>query len=143
MHVHVNVGDFVEADAGDLERAVYRTLAQEGVTEAEVSLTLLDDAAIRKMNQQYLDRDSVTDVIAFSLYEAGESVLGDVYVGYSQALRQAESLGIDPREEMLRLSVHGTLHVLGHDHPEGEDRSASPMFQRQEEIVRLLLDSRP
>jgi probable rRNA maturation factor len=143
LQVHINVGNFVEADVPALERAVLRTLGEEGATEAEVSLTLLDDPAIREMNLQYLDRDSVTDVISFSLYEAGEPVLGDVYVGYPQALRQADALGIDPGEEMLRLAVHGVLHVLGHDHPEGEDRSTSPMFQRQEEIVRLLLDSGP
>jgi probable rRNA maturation factor len=143
VQIHVNPGSLRPVDAAALEAAIHRTLAEEGIGTAEISLTLLPDSGIRRLNREYLDRDAVTDVIAFALYDEGEPVLGDVYVGHDQALRQAQALGIDPGEELLRLSVHGTLHVLGHDHPDGEERSLSPMFRRQEEIVRLLLDSGP
>ena len=139
LEVHVNAGERDGLPVDRLRSAVRFTLAAEGVEEAEISLTLLDDEAIRALNRTYLERDRPTDVIAFSLSAEGPP-LGDVYVGLDQAGRQAEELGVSLDEELVRLAVHGTLHVLGHQHPEGEGREESAMFRRQEELVRRLVD---
>jgi probable rRNA maturation factor len=74
-------------------------------------------------------------VIAFPLWAEGEVVTGDVCIGVEQALRQASALGIDAVEELVRLAVHGTLHVLGWDHPESAGREGSEMWALQERIV--------
>lgn len=126
-----------------LEAAVRHTWTAEGRGAGEVSLTLLDDDAIAGLNRTYLGRDGPTDVIAFSLGNPGDasSPVGDVYVGAAQAARQAREYGVTLEEELVRLTVHGTLHVLGYDHPEGEERLHSPMFVRQEELVRALLSA--
>lgn len=122
-----------------LEAAVRAVLEWEGVAEGEVSLTLLSDAAIRELNREHLSHDYPTDVLAFALWSTGEPVLGDVYVGYDQALRQAEREGVPQLEELRRLAIHGTLHVLGYDHPEGgEERAGSEMYRLQEEILARL-----
>jgi probable rRNA maturation factor len=110
-------------------------LAHEGVDEAELSLTLLDDAAMSELNRRWLERQGTTDVLAFPLWEEGGTPVGDVYIGWEAALRQAEENGCSAGEEVTRLAVHGTLHVLGWDHPEGPERTASPMWARQERIV--------
>jgi probable rRNA maturation factor len=65
-------------------------------------------------------------------------VLGDVCIGIEQAARQASALDVPFREEMMRLAVHGTLHILGMDHPTGPRRSASAMWRLQEKIVARL-----
>jgi len=122
-----------------LEQAALAVFQAEGVTEGELSLTFLDDDGIRTLNRDYLDRDRPTDVIAFPLHEPGQPVVGDVYVGYQQAVRQAEAEGVELEEELARLAIHGALHVFGHDHPLGEDRWASPMFRLQEEILERVL----
>lgn len=140
--VHVNVGEAERAYRRLLDDAVRATLAEEGVEAGEISLTLLEDAPIRAMNRHYLSKDRPTDVIAFAMHEEGGPPLGDVYVGLDQARRQAGELGIPLEEELMRLAVHGTLHVLGHDHPEGEGREDSPMFILQEALVRRLAESR-
>ncbi|MDX1492987.1 MAG: rRNA maturation RNase YbeY, partial [Longimicrobiales bacterium] len=118
-----------------IRRAVIRTLDAEGAPDAEVSVTLLDDAEIQAMNRAYLAKDATTDVIAFSLGEEAAEVLGDVYIGYDQAHRQARELDVDLEEELARLAIHGTLHVLGHDHPEDEDRAGSAMYRLQERLL--------
>jgi probable rRNA maturation factor len=118
-----------------LKEGCKATLRRDRVFEAEISLTLVDDDAIRRLNQEYFRRDAPTDVIAFALHDPGEPILGDVYVGYDQAVSQAAELGVSLEEELLRLVVHGTLHLLGYEHPEGEERSRSEMFRIQEEIV--------
>ncbi len=137
----MDAGARPDAIATLLERAVRSTLESEGHSKAEVSLALLTDAAIQDLNRRYLGKDRPTDVLAFSLGD-GEEVIGDVYVGMDQAARQATDLGVPLEEELVRLAVHGTLHVLGHDHPEEEGREASAMFVRQEQLVRRLMSER-
>ncbi len=140
IRVHVNAAEPDAFTAALLERAVRAALAAEGVSDGEISLTLLDDDGIRAMNREYLDADRPTDVIAFALHDPEEPVLGDVYVGLAQASRQARDAGVDLDEELVRLAVHGTLHVLGWEHPEDEGREESEMYREQERLVRSVLD---
>jgi probable rRNA maturation factor len=128
---------------GLLEDAVGAALDSEGIRGAEVSLTLLDDDGIRQLNLAYFQKDRPTDVIAFPLHEPEDPILGDVYLGFEQARRQATELDIPLEEELLRLAIHGTLHLLGFRHPEGDDRFASEMFLKQEELVRKRLAQGP
>jgi probable rRNA maturation factor len=143
--VHVQLGAALSArpaaaaDTAELRRLLTRaasaTLMQQDVAEAEVSVTLMDDAEIADMNRRFLQHDDPTDVVSFALFEPGEVPVGDVYLGYDQALRQAPLNGASPAEELVRLTVHGVLHVLGHDHPDGEERLESAMWSLQEAIV--------
>lgn len=110
-------------------------LRHQGIEDAELSVTLLGDAGIAELNQRFLDHEGPTDVISFPLWEEGEPPVGDIYVGLAQAYRQAAAHGVAPLEEVIRLVVHGTLHVLGYDHPDGEARLSSEMWRVQEEIV--------
>jgi len=117
--------------------AVTTVLEGEGAGDAAVSVTFLSGAAMRGLNRRTFGRDRATDVIAYPLSHPGR-VVGDIYVCPSVARRAARSQGSDEREELLRLVVHGTLHVLGYDHPGGLERQASPMWERQERYVAAL-----
>jgi probable rRNA maturation factor len=144
--VYVNAEDCPEADPRAIERAVQLALetAAEPATpsSAEISVALMDDPAISLLNARFLERQVPTDVLAFSLGDAVD-VVGDVYVGFEQARRQAAERGIPLAEELVRLAIHGTLHVLGHDHPEDEAREASAMFALQERLVRYAMQASP
>lgn len=133
----------VDAPAGApgaerVEEAVRAALSARGIEGAEVSVALVDDAAIRALNRQHLGHDRPTDVIAFGLWAPGDPlVVGDIYLGLEQALRQAADEGVDPAEEIVRLSIHGALHVAGMDHPEdAAGRVESEMYRLQERLVR-------
>lgn len=123
-----------------LENGCRLVLEVEGLRDGEISLTLLDDEGILELNRQYFGRDRPTDVIAFALHEPGDPVLGDVYLGFEQARRQADELGLSLDEELLRLAIHGVLHVLGRQHPETGDRFGSEMFREQEELLNRVLE---
>jgi probable rRNA maturation factor len=142
--VHVHPGACREADPRTIERAVQLALepaaGPEGPASAEISVALVDDPAIAVLNERFLEREGPTDVLAFSLGDAVD-VVGDVYVGFEQASRQAAELGISLAEELVRLAIHGTLHVLGHDHPEDDERDASAMFALQERLVRRAMQA--
>jgi probable rRNA maturation factor len=124
-----------------MARAARAALRHVGARTAELSITLLDDAAIAHMNRQFLAHDGPTDVISFALFEAGEHPVGDIYIGFDQAVRQARENGVPLSEELARLAVHGTLHVLGHEHPAGRGRLESEMWQIQEQIISQVLAS--
>jgi probable rRNA maturation factor len=126
---------------------VRRVLAWEGAARATVELTLLDAAAMRRLHRRALGRRALTDVLAFTLPQPDGTLRGDVYICPEAAARWVRAqggrgrLGPGPElveRELVRLAVHGTLHVLGYDHPEGPGRTASAMWRRQERYVRRL-----
>lgn len=109
-----------------------------------LSIAFVSNRAIRVLNRAHLRRDRDTDVIAFAHRPTGRGapLVGDVYIAPDVARRAAGALGVPAREELVRLVVHGTLHVLGHDHPAGAGRMRSPMWRRQERLVRRLARAR-
>ena len=138
MDIQVNLGHYQSVQCSLLKQAIHQTLIEEGRT-GEFSITLLGDQEMEKLNTRYLGRNVTTDVLAFSM-GTDELALGDVYVCVDQASRQAKEHEIPLDEELVRLVVHGALHVLGHDHPEDSDRFTSPMFELQERLVRQVFN---
>lgn len=120
-----------------VRRTVTAVLDGEGAGPATVSVTFLSSQRMRSLHRRTLGRDRSTDVIAFRLTHDG-TLAGDIYVCPAMGRRAAQALGIPEREELVRLVVHGTLHVLGHDHPASARRTAAPMWRRQERYVKQL-----
>lgn len=118
----------------EVRRIVRAVLAREGEA-VDLSITFLGLAAMRRLNHRFKGHDRPTDVLAFALPQPDGSRTGDVYVCPGVAVREARARGITRREELVRLIVHGVLHVAGHDHPEGTGREDSPMWRRQEALV--------
>ena len=116
--VIVNVGEYPAPEAlikAGVQAAVAAAKQQSQVAPSEISVTLLDDGRMTELNARYLGHDRSTDVISFALGE-GDGAMGDIYLGAERARAQAAELGISEEEELLRLAVHGTLHLLGFDH---------------------------
>jgi len=123
-----------------LRRAARLALAAAGADTTrsrpyEVSVTLVDAPTMRELNARYHRVDAPTDVLAFDLEGAGEGLLGDVYVCVDVAASAAAENDEPLERELARLTIHGILHLLGHDHPEDEDRWDSPMFRLQEQLL--------
>jgi probable rRNA maturation factor len=103
--------------------AVEATLARAEAAAREVSVLLTDDREIHALNRDYRGKDKPTDVLAFALDE-GEGppgLLGDVVISVERASVQARARGVTLDHELELLAVHGTLHLLGHDHAEPEE----------------------
>lgn len=108
---------------------------------SRVEITLLSAAAMRRLNRRATGRRGLTDVIAYALPQPDGRLVGDVYICPAAAARMASD-GVGVREELIRLAVHGTLHVLGYDHPESARRTRSSMWRLQERYVERLARSR-
>lgn len=123
-----------------LADAARRVLRAEGVRAALLSITLVSPSAMARLNRRHLGHAGATDVISFGFAPTpGAGVVGDVYICPDVARANARAARCGVREELLRLVVHGTLHVLGWDHPEDRAREASPMWRRQEVLLAGIL----
>lgn len=130
----------VDAQAFDAEGFVQRAerlLGALEVPDAELSISLVGDQAMAEMNQRFRGRDGPTDVLSFSLLEGEHAehrggMLGDVVLDVDVAGRQAHSFGHSLDEELLRLLIHGALHLLGFDHELEDD--ATVMEARAREL---------
>jgi probable rRNA maturation factor len=125
----------------DVARAVFRA---ERASHALVSVAFVSTGEIRELNRAHLRRSGETDVIAFAWRQAGKRspLIGDVYIAPEVARTNAKTNGVSVREEIIRLVVHGALHVLGYDHADGAGRTHGVMWKRQERLVRRLAPSR-
>jgi len=121
-----------------LVRRVVRGVLEGERRQALVSVTFLGRDAMRRLNAEHKGRDEPTDVLAFAMTDGAGRTVGDVYVCSWVAAREAKARGVPLREELIRLVIHGTLHVLGRTHPEGAARARSSMWRRQERYVGAL-----
>jgi probable rRNA maturation factor len=126
------------------EGAARRILADHDVRAFALSISFVDNREIATLNRERLGRTGPTDVIAFDLSEPGLPLekVGDIYISKDAALENSARFGVRTEEEMLRLVVHGVLHVVGYrDQKPGE---ALKMKRVQERVVKefqLVADS--
>ena len=128
-------------------RVAGRVLEWEGVRGAMLSITFVSSRAIAALNRAHLGHRGPTDVISFGFVPPGTgkgesrmtAVIGDIYIAPDVARANARRHGVAVREELARLVVHGVLHVLGYDHPDGQSRRVSVMWRRQERLLRRAL----
>jgi probable rRNA maturation factor len=104
-----------------LGKIAHRALEVLGLNKAELSIVLVSDPQIRRLNKLYRNKDKPTDVLSFPIGEKvnGWLILGDVVISVDTAKKQAQELGYSLEEELKRLLVHGLVHLLGYDHELG------------------------
>jgi probable rRNA maturation factor len=116
-----------------------------GLPEAELSLLLVDDRQIQKLNHRFLGRDKPTNVLAFSMREGEYSslhphLLGDLVISIETAKRQSRQSGLNEMEMLTLLLIHGILHLLGYEH-EGRKKEAREMAIKQKELFQQVTKS--
>jgi len=129
-----------------LRRAAERALRHLGAARAELSLALVDDAAIRALNRRYRRQDRATDVLAFPQDGAvarclggPPPLLGDVVISVETAVRRVGSAPRRLHAELGRYTFHGLLHLLGWDHHAPAERRR--MRQQEQQVWRVAWDN--
>ena len=123
--------DHVNIDEPFLQEVAERTLSEEQVSRAEISVALVNDTMMRELNRQYLDHDEPTDVLSFLLEchptplpesssddgprGLGKRLQGEVILSTETALNRASEFSWTPHNEIVLYLVHGLLHLLGYD----------------------------
>jgi probable rRNA maturation factor len=128
-----------------IKRTAEKILAFVDETHNELSLALVDNDAIAKLNKKYRNKHKPTDVLSFpaeSAANGGPRLLGDVVISIDKACEQAQAGGWTLAEEIDRLLIHGVLHLLGYDH-ERSPKEARIMRALEKKISRALCGKRP
>jgi len=122
-----------------LSKIAHRALEVLGLSKVELSIVLVSDAQIKRLNKLYRNKDKPTDVLSFPIGEKVEDwlILGDIVISVDTARRQAQELGHSLEEELKRLLVHGLVHLLGYDHELGGEEEKK-FFELEEFVLREL-----
>ncbi|MCQ5129800.1 rRNA maturation RNase YbeY [Butyricicoccus faecihominis] len=131
-----------------IETCAKRVLESEQVPfAAAIDVTVVDAETIREVNREYREKDTVTDVLSFPMYEflngapqenletdpgTGCVMLGDMMLCYTRAVEQAETFGHSPARECGYLTTHSVLHLLGYDHERNEEDTR--LMREKEEL---------
>ncbi|WP_462417755.1 rRNA maturation RNase YbeY [Kytococcus sp. Marseille-QA3725] len=144
MTVEVLVEDEPLCDPADVSAAArYAMTAMHVHPAAELCIRFVEPDAIQVLHEEWMDLAGPTDVMSFPMDElrpgtpdrpSEPGVLGDIVLCPQVAARQAEELGHPVTDELLMLTVHGVLHLLGYDHAEPEEERE--MFALQAEVLR-------
>ena len=150
VSIEVNNESGVEVDESELVALARHVLdAMRVHAQAELSIVLVDEPAMEQLNRQWMDEQGPTDVLSFPMDELRPGVddeepqaglLGDVVLCPQVAGRQARSGGHSSEEELLLLTAHGILHLLGFDHAEPADERQ--MFDLQRKLLLTFLSTR-
>ncbi|MDZ4820179.1 MAG: rRNA maturation RNase YbeY [Planctomycetota bacterium] len=110
-----NEQSLLTVDEAQLRAAVEAILAGEGIPAATISIAVVDDATIHRINREFLQHDYPTDVISFVLDHTPDLLEGEIVVSAQTAIQQAEQYGWPASNELLLYVIHGALHLVGYD----------------------------
>jgi probable rRNA maturation factor len=143
MSIEVLNESGTDVDAHELSRLSRFVLERMRVHPlAELCIKVVDEATIAELNEQWMEKEGPTDVLAFPMdelrpglvnEEPEEGVLGDLVLCPAVAARQAKDAGHSTSDEVDLLTVHGILHLLGYDHAEPEEHRE--MFGLQAQLL--------
>ncbi len=112
-------------------------LTSARVKSAFVEITFVDDRRMARLHRSHVGEAGATDIVTLEHARSDNGiVVGDIYIAPAVARDNARANGASAREEIARLVIHGVLHSLGWEHPVDEGRTSSPMWRRQESLLR-------
>ncbi len=112
--------DFELHDEQKVSAWISDTIINEERKEGEINYIFCDDLYLHKLNVEFLDHDTLTDIISFD-YTVGNELHGDVFISIDRVKDNAEEYGISVAEEVRRVMVHGVLHYCGYKDKTTED----------------------
>jgi probable rRNA maturation factor len=124
-----------------LRKAIREVLCGEELHAASISLAIVDDQTIHRLNQRFLKHDYPTDVLSFVLDRDGHSLDGEIIVSADTAASACGEYGWTVQEELTLYVIHGTLHLIGYDDHTAQDRKR--MRAKETEYLRRLSISPP
>lgn len=96
-----------------LSEWISKAIINEGFNEGEINYIFCDDAYLLKLNVEYLEHDTLTDIISFD-YTIGKQINGDVYISVERVIDNAKDYEVTFENEMSRVLIHGILHYCGY-----------------------------
>lgn len=126
--------DFELENEAQYEEWISRIIESEGFDEGEINYIFCDDEYLHKINVEYLDHDTLTDIISFD-YTVGNVLQGDIFVSVERVQDNAKDFNVSFEEELKRVLSHGVLHYCGYKDKSPEDEAL--MRSKEEEKMQM------
>ncbi len=126
--------DFELENEAQYEDWISRIIESEGFNEGEINYIFCDDDYLHKINVEYLDHDTLTDIISFD-YTVGNLIQGDIFVSVERVQDNAKDFNVSFEEELKRVLSHGVLHYCGYKDKSPEDEAV--MRSKEEEKMQM------
>lgn len=126
--------DFKLEDESVYADWISKVISSENKSEGEINYIFCDDDYLIELNQQYLDHDTLTDIISFD-YSEGNDLHGDIFISVERVKDNAADFNVSFEEELKRVLVHGVLHYCGYKDKSEEDEKL--MRQKEEEKMKM------
>jgi rRNA maturation RNase YbeY len=121
--------DFELPDAEKTAQWIEKIIAKEGKSLGSLSYVFCDDGFLHQINVEYLNHDTLTDIITFPLSEDDNQITGELYISVERVADNAKDLGNTFEEELRRVVIHGVLHLCGY----GDETDEEETLMRQKE----------
>lgn len=119
----INYTKFSFADTNRLKRWIVSSVKAEGFLVDNISLFIITDNELSKINKEFLSHTTLTDIITFN-YSKEEALLCEIYISSERVLENAKIFSVTPEKEMLRVMIHGILHCCGYNDKSVNQKSA-------------------
>ena len=126
--------DFELGNESAFESWISRVILSEEKKEGEINFIFCDDEYLHKLNVEYLEHDTLTDVISFD-YSIGNEIHGDVYISTERVADNAMDFKVTFEEEIKRVIIHGILHYCGYK--DKSDTDEALMRSKEEEKIKM------
>ena len=126
--------DFTLSNESHYEEWISRIIESEGFDEGEINYIFCDDEYLHKINVEYLDHDTLTDIISFD-YTEGNLIQGDIFVSVERVQDNAKDFNVSFEEELKRVLSHGVLHYCGYKDKSPKDEAL--MRSKEEEKMQM------
>lgn len=126
--------DLLLENKSDFSDWVNRILESEDFLQGQIDYIFCTDDYLLKLNQEYLNHDTFTDIITFD-YTNGKTISGDIFISTERVQENAKSFEVDFHEELLRVMSHGVLHLMGYGDKSEEDKKI--MRAKEEEKMKM------
>lgn len=137
--------DFRNLTRSKVEKNFFHRIAKRSVhlqtalRNFEISLVLVDNARIRRLNREYRREARSTDVLSFNLGKPDGNQIAEIFISVEQARLQAKEMGHSLKQELSILFIHGLLHILGYN--DGVKKDKIEMFKEQDKIFKSIKDA--
>jgi probable rRNA maturation factor len=132
-----NLQEDLAIDETMVSKIVSFVLSEENIEDAVISVALVDEGEITRLNREFRGLDEATDVLSF-LYENDPKLFGEIVIAPAYVKDQAQRFGVSFEREFIMVLIHGMLHLLGYDH-EIKTEEAELMWKRQKELEKKYL----
>ena len=138
IHIYKQDITYRVHDINKIKLLLNNVVLKEKKNLKEINIILTSDETLYEMNKKYLNHETYTDTITFPYNESKRDVYGDIYISLDRVRDNANTYKCHVKEELVRIMIHGTLHLCGYEDKKDE-KGRGKMIEKQESYLKSFI----